>query len=985
MNRAVSAALIRLTVTLLGALACSACLAEPGPAAPREVIVRDWLLQDHGPNAEECFASAQQSGVERALVARVLEQAGDEPRVRELHARLAALQGSEEPGNAPGWKSLYIAACEVRRDRRLALLRARAPQIVFTRHYNLGGSHYAYTEGQSDAQSERHFVPGSALCLLKMDGTYGTQEVLVDSPEGVIRDPDVSPDGLSVLFAWKRSDRDDDYHLYELDLSTGLTRQITDGLGVADYEGIYLPNGDLLFNSTRCVQIVDCWWTEVSNLYTCDRDGRFPRHLGFDQVHTNYPQLCNDGRVVYTRWDYNDRGQIFPQPLFAMNPDGTGQTEFYGNNSWFPTTLIHARRIPSSHKLVAVATGHHSDQSGKLVVIDRHRGQQENEGVQLVAPRRDTPAVHVDAYGQDGDQFGYPFALSETQYIVSYAVSDPREGARNAGHFGIYYMDIDGNRELLAWDERISSNQPVALAPWQVPARPNVVDYRADEGIYYLQDVYAGAGLRGVPRGTVKALRVVGLEFRAAGVRSNGNFGPAGAALVSTPISVGNGSWDVKVVLGQTSVREDGSACFRAPARTPLYFQALDEDGCVVQTMRSWSTLQPGERLSCVGCHEPKGQAPGQGTRSASLAHSREPETLRQYPCEPRGFSFPEQIQPILDRHCIQCHCNRMKRRPGLAPVVTPELVSSAKPLFPEDMPWQYTTEDPGPQWRTLEFDSSGWKTGVPGFGRAGTPGLRLRTEWLTPHIWLRTTIHLPGELAGHRLISRTYHDEDVEVYLNGVLALKGTGYLQAPIHAPVKPEAVAALRPGANIIAVHCMQTVGGQGVDIHLLDAGPEPPTEATAEQGRAFSLLGDRTPEDYSGRAWSDSYLALTNAAARPEGQRYLAGRADALVNWVSVQSAPPVLPPYSAGAAKSELLPMLRKGHKGVRLSRNELDLIACWIDLLVPYCGEYTEANIWNEQEKAKYQHFEDKRRGFHEQERAAIRDFVREQDRVTPR
>ena len=110
----------------------------------------------------------------------------------------------------------------------------------------------------------------------------------------------------------------------------------------------------------------------------------------------------DDGRVIYTRWDYNDRGQIFVQPLFQMNPDGTGQTEFYGNNSWFPTTIAHARGIPGTQKVLAILCGHHTPQAGKLAVIDPARGRQENAGVQLVAPVRDTPAERTDAYGQAG-------------------------------------------------------------------------------------------------------------------------------------------------------------------------------------------------------------------------------------------------------------------------------------------------------------------------------------------------------------------------------------------------------------------------------------------------------------------------------------------------------------------------------------------------------------------------------------------------------
>jgi hypothetical protein len=262
-----------------------------------------------------------------------------------------------------------------------------------------------------------------------------------------------------VLFAWKKSLDEDDYHLYEMNVASGAVRQLTFGLGFADYEGAYMPNGHIVFNSTRCVQTVDCWWTEVSNFYTCDGDGRYLRRLGFDQVHSNYPTVTPDGRVLCTRWEYSDRGQIFPQGLFQMNPDGTGQTVFYGNNTWFPTAILHARAIPGTQKAVAIFSGHHTIQKGWLGILDPSRGRQENQGAQLIAPVRETEAVRVDAYGQEGDQFQYPYPLSETEFIVAFRPADSDR------RFGIYWMDKDGRRELLASDPAISCNQPVPLAP----------------------------------------------------------------------------------------------------------------------------------------------------------------------------------------------------------------------------------------------------------------------------------------------------------------------------------------------------------------------------------------------------------------------------------------------------------------------------------------------------------------------------------------
>ncbi|NQT87477.1 hypothetical protein HQ560_11975, partial [bacterium] len=261
-------------------------------AAPPQDVVADWLLQGKLANLE---------AVTQKTVTDILDKlgkAGADLRKKLDAAGLADTKLSD----------VYLAACDLRRQARLTPHLDTLAKIVFTKHFDMGGSHYAYTEGQSDAQAERNFRPGTSLCLLEMDGVYGKVKTLIDDRKGVIRDPDVSYDGKRILFAWKKDDRKDDYHLYEMDAASGSIRQLTHGLGYADYEAAYLPKGDIVFNSTRCVQIVDCWWTEVSNLYTCGPDGEHMRRLSFDQVHTNYPQVLEDGRVIYTRWDYNDRG-----------------------------------------------------------------------------------------------------------------------------------------------------------------------------------------------------------------------------------------------------------------------------------------------------------------------------------------------------------------------------------------------------------------------------------------------------------------------------------------------------------------------------------------------------------------------------------------------------------------------------------------------------------------------------------------------------
>ena len=273
------------------------------------------------------------------------------------------------------------------------------------------------------------------------------------------------------MFAWKKSDRGDDFHLYEMDVATREMRQLTFGAGSADYEGAYLPDGNIVFSSTRCMQTVDCNWVEVSNLYLMDGDGRYMRRVGFDQVHTIFPTVTDDGRVLYTRWEYSDRAQMYPQPLFQMHPDGTNQRELYGNNSWFPTNIIHARKIPGSRKVLTVVTGHHRPAHGKLAIIDPGLGRQEGQGVQLIAPVRETKPVRVDRYALQGNQFQYPYPITEEHFLVSLAMPTP---AGELGRFDIFFMDQAGRRELLvqgdAPGEGVGCKQIIPLAPRPRPA-----------------------------------------------------------------------------------------------------------------------------------------------------------------------------------------------------------------------------------------------------------------------------------------------------------------------------------------------------------------------------------------------------------------------------------------------------------------------------------------------------------------------------------
>ncbi len=828
----------------------------PGTAYPQDRLTRDWLYQDCGvenvslvanstdgtrpdpigPDIAHCFASTSDSLTEQRMVQKVLADLADTGiDVLAFQTRLRALVPI--PGNDVRWKTLYLDTCRARRAERLKALRKSASQFIYVKHYVFGG--WTQTEPTDEVTDEQFFErnpdfrEGSQLCLatIREDGNV-TNEVLIEKPHGVIRDPNLSFDAKTLVFSMRDNFDTDDNHLYVMNLADRKIRQITFSATAggrtwpcSDTEPCFLPSGDILFQSTRCGQLDVCWAHPASNLYVCDAAGKYVRRLAFDQVRTLYPQVLADGRVIYTRWEYNDRNPFFLQSLFVMNADGTGQTAFYGNNSTYPAALIHSRGIPNSGKVITVISGHHVVQKGKLAILDPSKGTDGNDGIEYVSgaspdgkPGRQPSNIRApfdrwpfDLFGQVGPQWQYPFAFDEHRYLVSFLPEGSHfmKGPFTAP-FGVYFMTDTGDRELLAFDWGNSCGQAIPLMPTaRPPVRPSQVDWRRSTGTFYVQDVYEGPGLQGVKRGTVTRLRVVALEYRAAGVSKNYNRGPAGDSHINTPIATRDGAQDVKHVLGEVPVEEDGSAYFEVPARTAVYFQLLDAKGCCVQTMRSWTLVLPGERFGCVGCHENKLQAVlsaerkpralGKAAQCLQPLAGQPPHPLvtrleKESPLEATdlflgvnkpcsldpdapadGFSYRRLIQPIWDRHCVSCHQGNVK---------------------------------------------------------------------------------------------------DPDKTKRSPLALTG----QVPQQLP------------------------GGL--------------------------------------RAFTTSYLALTEK-----------GPCSSWANWVDPESMAPVLPPYACGSAQSKLMADLEPSHYNVQLTDAEKRLVACWMDLGVPFCGSYGEANTWDRQER----------------------------------
>ena len=510
----------------------------------------------------------------------------------------------------------------------------------------------------------QHGLPVNHKCNTGIPQTGYDNEIAVLSP--------VDPDGsLKTLFRPQKKlyvgefDLNWDAERLLFTMPDGRTWQIheirTDGTGlrqvsredpkVDNFDPCYLPGGQIVFASTASWHAVPCWHGKerACAIYRMDADGSNMRQLCFDQDLDLHPAVLNDGRVVFSRWDYTGILHMYLRPLMAMNPDGTNQRALYGSNSYWPNSLYYPQAVPGRDgMLVTIVTGYHGPaRMGVPALIDTNRGWHGGSGVLQLLPGRGKPiddSVKVDQwYARTWPKFLNPVPLAKpetnrgagTYFLV--AMQPAAEAA-----FGIYLIDVFDNIVPLLVDGKYDFFEPLPVVKRDPPpVIPDAVDPSRDESIVYLDDVYAGPGLNDVPRGTIKSMRVVAYHF--------------GYPNLAGPDKVGlGGPWEVMRILGTVQVAADGSAAFRVPANTPLALQPLDGEGKAVQLMRSWFTAMPGETLSCVGCHEQNNSSP----RSVrpDLVRGRKPSAIEPWYGPARGFDFEREVQPVLDTYCASCH-----------------------------------------------------------------------------------------------------------------------------------------------------------------------------------------------------------------------------------------------------------------------------------------------------------------------------------------
>ncbi|MDO4575545.1 MAG: hypothetical protein Q4D98_10085 [Planctomycetia bacterium] len=534
-------------------------------------------------------------------------------------------------------------------------------EILFvTRKPSFDGHWYANIGYYADNSCRVPFPRNSGGAIWIYNTTTRQVRKILDDPKGNVRDPQIHYDAEKLIFSYLPCGKKH-YSLFEMNLDgTGL-RQIT-GLGedtpIAippgvtpletteirrspenldgrqdyappgwdDYEPIYTPDDQIIFCSTRAKRYVQCYYTQVGTLHKCNLDGTNIHEISANVEQDNTPWMLPDGRVAHMRWEYVDRHWGTYHHLWTMNPDGTRQMILYGNfASW--DAMLAPKPIPGTEKIVCTFSPGHGrrEHYGRIVVLDTRL---KPENPQAVRPISKKPADHSD-----------PWAFSENHFLA--AAGTKIVLVRGNGEEEVLYQLPEELRKEDFW---IGEPRPVMKRPRE-EILVDQTDPTKDYGTLALVNIYRGRRMKDVPPGTVKNLLIY--EVLPKPVNFSG-----GMDMISN-----EGTFSVERLIGSVPVSPEGSAYFHLPAKRSFLFCAMDEKGHCVKRMHSFVAVMPGEMTTCIGCHEERTETPNADDRDR-LNHLLRTVAVRPEPVEgvPEIFSFPRDIQPILDKHCLACH-----------------------------------------------------------------------------------------------------------------------------------------------------------------------------------------------------------------------------------------------------------------------------------------------------------------------------------------
>ena len=572
--------------------------------------------------------------------------------VADLRASFGAAypRGGEFMERLAGWEKNPASGdfAALQREALLANPLVSGKPILFVVRKQYRGDHHNTATFFPSAQHEYNdgqFTPGGALKVIDF-ARGGALRTLVNVPQGVVRDPEVHFSGSKLVFSM-RTNTADSYHVYEINADGSGLRQLTFAKDVDDLDPLYLPDDSIAFSSTREPKYCACNRHIMANLFRMEADGANIHQIGKSTLFEGHGSLLPDGRILYDRWEYVDRNFGDAQALWTCNPDGTSHSVYWGNNTAAPGAVIDARSIPGTEQAICVFGSCHDRPWGALAIIDRRLAMDGAKAVVRTWPADATNLVKqsgwqiFDAFTQVKLKYENPFPLSEKYFLAARMTGQGEQ-------MGIYLLDVFGN-EILLHTEAPGCFDPMPLGPRpRPPVIPTRRDFENKTGTFYVQDVYQGTHMAGVQRGEVKWLRVVESPEKRFWTRSGWNGqGFEGPAMNWT-------DFGSKRILGTVPVEADGSAYFEVPSDTFVFFQLLDENGMMIQSMRSGTIAQSGERGSCVGCHDERRTGPA--TTASLLALRRAPSPLAGWHGPPHDFSFLVDVQPVLNKYCVRCH-----------------------------------------------------------------------------------------------------------------------------------------------------------------------------------------------------------------------------------------------------------------------------------------------------------------------------------------
>ena len=548
--------------------------------------------------------------------------------------------------------SFGLAEVEFFADKKLA-----NKTIVFIEHKMYPPDHHntgnIFQKGEINQNSWHRVAKNSVLYLCKFDNTGNVAQLneIATAPNGVIRDCSVSFDATKIVFSM-RKDFDDSYNLYEYNLSTKTTRQLTFMQDCSDINPSYLPSGEIVFSSTRASKYCACNRHIMCNLYKCDADGNNIIQIGNSIEFENGASVMADGRILYTRWEYVDRNFSGAQGLWTCNPDGTRHSLFWGQETNNPA--LDAVELASG-KVVAILGSCHDLPWGALAIIDRNIDVEGKHSVVKTYPKEaidlvDFPDRWSDAMAHNLKiKYQYPTIFDKNTVAVS------RQLSENDRNLGLFLVDINSDKQTLFAKCKTQYrgwgllNVKVVEQKQTPPVIPSQCNLTSEKATVYVSNVYEGTHLKGVKKGDIKYLRIVEnppkLSWSVGAWSAQGEQAPA----------MNYHDFDNKIILGVVPVEDDGSAYFEIPSGKFVYLQALDKNMKMIQSMRSGFSAMPDEVVSCAGCHESR-KSPPPVSLKASKALRKAPAKIQTFSFCGKPFSYAKMIQPIFDNNCVGCH-----------------------------------------------------------------------------------------------------------------------------------------------------------------------------------------------------------------------------------------------------------------------------------------------------------------------------------------